>query len=113
MLTTRDLQQGIARMHDALAGLRDELNAADRQLGDVDTGMTIAALVSAWHAAAADLPADVGAALSALGRATRRASGSSLGGVLALGLTAAGKHASGKRTLGAADLAGALHAAAA
>jgi phosphoenolpyruvate---glycerone phosphotransferase subunit DhaL len=110
-LTSAALAAGIARMHANVGSLRDELNAADRELGDGDTGMTIADLVSAWHAAAAELPPDVGPALVALARATRRASGSSLAAVLAFGIGAAGKQAGTAHALDRSALAAALNAA--
>jgi dihydroxyacetone kinase-like protein len=113
MLTTADLAEAITDMHERIAWLRDDLNAADRQLGDGDTGMTIAQLVGAWHHALPELPAVAGAALTVLGRATRRASGSSLGAVLAIGLTAAGKHAGSAEALDRAGIAGAVEQAAA
>jgi len=108
-LTGADLHAGIARMHARSEPLRDALDAADRVLGDGDTGMTVAAVVAAW----ATVPAseDVGAMLEALGRAGRRASGSSLGAVLATALVAAGKQSAGQARLDAAAAAAALTAA--
>lgn len=113
MLTSADIVQAVERMHRSIASIRDELNAADRHLGDGDTGMTIAQLVAAWLGACADLPADVGAALMTLGRETRRATGSSLGSVLAIGLSSAGKKASGQEGIDRAGVIGLLAVAAA
>jgi dihydroxyacetone kinase-like protein len=78
-------------MHANLDSIRDELNAADRAVGDGDTGMTVASVVTAWNAALANDYGDVGAMLQQLGRETRRATGSSLGSVLGIGLSAAGR----------------------
>lgn len=85
---------GVQRIHAGIAGIRDTLNAADRRFGDGDTGMTIEQIVIAWQAIQpADVP-NIGAALTALGREASRASGSSLGSVLAMGFRAAGRAAS-------------------
>jgi hypothetical protein len=100
-------------MQAAVAPIRDELNAADRELGDGDTGMTVEELVTAWSSAAPDLPEDVGEALRKLAQATRRASGSSLASVAAMALGAAGKAAAGRVALDGPGLAAALDAAAA
>ena len=90
-LSVADVDAGVRRVHAQVEPLRDTLNAADRALGDGDTGMTIANVVTAW-VTALEAPADgVGARLVQLGRETRRASGSSLGSVMAIGLSAAGK----------------------
>lgn len=107
-LTGPAVHAGIARMHAQAESLRDALNAADRILGDGDTGMTVAAVVEAW----ATVPAadDAGAMLEALGRAGRRATGSSLGAVLATALVAAGKAATGRTTLDASAIAASLTA---
>ena len=78
-------------MHASVAAIRDELNAADRIMGDGDTGMTVASVVDAWHAALDGEHADAGTMLRELGRETRRATGSSLGSVMGIGLSAAGK----------------------
>jgi len=90
-LTPTVIADAVRRIAEHIAAIRDELNAADRALGDGDTGMTIAAVVSAWITALQAPAADVGATLSQLGRETRRATGSSLGSVMGIGLTAAGK----------------------
>jgi dihydroxyacetone kinase-like protein len=112
VLTQAALAQGLAGMQARCAEIRDALNAADRQLGDGDTGMTVAAIVTACHAAAAQLPVDIGSALVQLGREASRASGSSLAAVLAMGLSAAGRCARGKVSAGREDVLGMLQAAA-
>jgi len=100
-------------MSAAIAPIRETLNAADRDLGDGDTGMTVEQIVAVWQGAAAELPeGDVGEALRMLGRATRRASGSSLAAVVAIGLAAASKRAAAEPVLDRAALAEALEAAA-
>jgi phosphoenolpyruvate---glycerone phosphotransferase subunit DhaL len=89
--TTAGIADAVRRMHASLDAIRDELNAADRVMGDGDTGMTVASVVTAWHAALSSEYGDVGAMLQALGRETRRATGSSLGSVMGIGLSAAGR----------------------
>lgn len=93
--TATAIAEAVRRMHAHLDAIREELNAADRVMGDGDTGMTVASVVSAWHSALeVDRPDDVGALLQQLGRETRRATGSSLGSVLGIGLSAAGRSGS-------------------
>jgi len=111
MLTTAQLGRAIAAIDARIAAIRDELNAADRHLGDGDTGMTVAQVVAGWSAVAADLPADVGAALLALGRETSRSTGSSLGSVFAMALSAAGRAVRGREDLSRGDIVAALAAA--
>jgi hypothetical protein len=89
--TTAGIAEAVRRMHASLGTIRDELNAADRVLGDGDTGMTVASVVETWHAALANEYQDVGTMLRELGRETRRATGSSLGSVMGIGLSAAGR----------------------
>lgn len=111
-LTPAGIAAAVRRMHAHSDAIRDELNAADRLLGDGDTGMTVASVIAAW-AGAVDAPYDsVGALLQQLGRETRRASGSSLGGVLAIGLIAAGKDAATRERTDRAAVVSLLAAAA-
>jgi len=90
-LTTADIAAAVRRMHACSDAMRDDLNAADRVLGDGDTGMTVASILGAWALAIQTPSSDVGTMLQQLGRETRRATGSSLGSVMAIGLIAAGK----------------------
>jgi hypothetical protein len=112
VLTTQDIAAGVASITADIAPIRDALNAADRRLGDGDTGMTIEQVVNAWGGFAPDTMADVGEALVALGRQTARATGSSLGSVLAIGLGAAGRAVRGQVSLDRAGIVTALAAAA-
>ena len=112
MLAPADIARAVTGIDAGIAPIRDALNAADRVLGDGDTGMTVAQVIAAWRAASDALPADVGEALVLLGRETGRASGSSLGAVLATGLSAAGRSVRGKTVLDPADIAPMLAAAA-
>jgi hypothetical protein len=112
VLTAQELASGVARMAAGIAPIRDALNAADRRFGDGDTGMTIEQVVNAWSAVALDAMPDVGEALLALGRQTARATGSSLGSVLAIGLGAAGRAVRGQPAIDRAGMVTALSAAA-
>jgi dihydroxyacetone kinase-like protein len=100
MLTSADISTAIVRIHAGIAAIRDQLNAADRVLGDGDTGMTIEQVVCAWHAISQNLPQQIGETLSLLGNATMQASGSSLGAVLSTGLSAAGRSIRGQGKVG-------------
>jgi dihydroxyacetone kinase len=111
MLDNDVLAEALASIATRVDAMRDALNAADRSLGDGDTGMTIAGIVGAWQAASLRDAADVGAAIMALGRAAASATGSSLGSVIATGLRAAGRDAAGRATLDRAGLVAALDAA--
>jgi hypothetical protein len=105
-LTTDCIADAVRRIHGGIDAIRDELNAADRVMGDGDTGMTVASVVTAWNGALADDYPNVAAMLQRLGRETRRATGSSLGAVMATGLGAAAK-AGGASPTGMLDAAGA------
>lgn len=113
MLTAAALAASIGRIAAHLEDLRDRLNDADSKLGDGDTGMTVARMFEAVQATAAELPADVGAALLQCGRACSRASGSSLGAVVAMALSAAGRATRGHEAVDRAGQAAMLAAAAA
>jgi dihydroxyacetone kinase-like protein len=111
VITAESLRHAIERVHAAAAAIRDTLNAADRRLGDGDTGMTIEQVVSAWQALEREGAQDIGGAIVDLGRATARATGSSLGSVLAIGLSAAGRAVRGRAALDRAGMVTALAAA--
>ena len=92
MLTTPGLVRAIEGVAAQLAPIRDRLNEADSRLGDGDTGMTVSRMVEAVRAISAELPpADLGEALVQCGRACSKATGSSLGAVIAMALGAAGR----------------------
>lgn len=111
MLTVAKIAHAVTSMDADIAAIRDELNAADRSLGDGDTGMTVAQVVAAWSRAVPSLPPDVGAALLSMGIETSRATGSSLGAVLAIFLSAAGRSVRGKQSLSRSDIVMALSTA--
>jgi dihydroxyacetone kinase-like protein len=111
VLTSPNLARALRQIAPSMDAMRDQLNAADRELGDGDTGMTVADIVAAWTAASERLPQDVGEALTLLGRAAGRATGSSLGAVTAVALTAGGKATRGLNALDREALVVALAAA--
>jgi dihydroxyacetone kinase len=113
MLTTAALVASIGRIAGTLQEIRDRLNDADSRLGDGDTGMTVARMIEALQAGAAELPPDVGAALVQCGRACSRATGSSFGAVVAMALSAAGRATRGQEAVDRAGQAAMLAAAAA
>jgi dihydroxyacetone kinase len=110
MLTSSDIVHAIAAIDAGIAPIRDELNAADRMFGDGDTGMTIASVAASWKAVG-DLPTDVGAAFVTLGREAGRATGSTLGSVLAIAFSAAGRVVRGRELVDRAGLVAMLTAA--
>jgi dihydroxyacetone kinase len=111
MLDVDAIADALARIGTRVDAMRDALNAADRNLGDGDTGMTLAGIVGAWQAASLRDAGDVGAAIVTLGRAAAAATGSSLGSVIAIGLRAAGREAAGRAVLDRAGLVASLDAA--
>src|SRR6185503_8258324 len=111
MLDVDAIVAALARIGTRVDAMRDALNAADRNLGDGDTGMTLAGIVGAWQAASLRDAGDVGAAIVSLGRAAAAATGSSLGSVIAIGLRAAGREAAGRAVLDRAGLVASLDAA--
>ena len=111
MLTVAKIVDAVTSIEADITAIRDELNAADRSIGDGDTGMTVAQVVAAWSRITNELPPDVGAALLTLGRETSRASGSSLASVLAIFFSGAGRSVIGKQALSRSDIVIALSAA--
>lgn len=97
-LDTETLAAALARCCDALDAATDELNTLDAQLGDGDLGVTLARCAAHLRTVLAQPLADApGPLLKAAGQACAKASGSSFGTLLAVGLLAAGR-AAGDRT---------------
>jgi dihydroxyacetone kinase-like protein len=90
MIDVASMRAALARMHAGIGPIRDALNAADRELGDGDTGMTVEQLVDVGRPVAPSLPDDVGEALRRLGRNAAWSS------VAAIALAAAGKAITGR-----------------
>lgn len=90
-ITVQTLRAAVDRSQARIPWIEGPLNAADAVLGDGDTGSMLARVIG--NMAATDWAAihDLGAAFTALARATLSATGSSLGTLLATGLLAMGK----------------------
>lgn len=78
-ITVQTLRDAVARSHARMARLEDPLNAADALLGDGDTGSMLARVIEKMAATDLSATSDVGAAFTALARATMSATASSLG----------------------------------
>lgn len=97
-ITVETLARTAQRASARMATLEAELNAADSLLGDGDTGVMLARVLS--RLAETDLSAsqDLGQAFQAFARTAAGATGSSLGTLLATALLTIGKAAKGTET---------------
>jgi dihydroxyacetone kinase-like protein len=93
-LTAHDLRAAIGRLTVAMDAAFDELNAADRALGDGDLGVTMRRGSAAMAELA--LPDDLGMALMQCAQAFTKVSGSSFGTLMATGLMAMAKALKGR-----------------
>lgn len=102
-VTVAALSKAVADAQAAMAGLEQELNAADAKLGDGDTGTMLARVIAKM----AEQPLsgdDVGAALGTLARATASATGSSLGTLFATALLTISRGCKGETEVAVARL---------
>lgn len=107
---TTDLSAAIARLSVQLPELEQDLNRADAKLGDGDTGTMLARVISAL--ASVTPPAnDIGGALSAYGRATAMATGSSLGTLIATAFLTAAKATKGRESVAWSEISALLESA--
>lgn len=95
-ITVQTLRDAVARSHSRITRLEDQLNAADALLGDGDTGSMLARVMEKMAATDLTVTTDVGAAFTALARATMAATGSSLGTLLATALLTFAKSTKGR-----------------
>jgi dihydroxyacetone kinase len=95
-ITVQTLRDAVAHSHTRIARLEDQLNAADALLGDGDTGSMLARVIEKMATTDLTANSDVGAAFSALARATMSATGSSLGTLLATALLTFAKATKGR-----------------
>jgi dihydroxyacetone kinase len=107
----RALSLAVSRAQGRMATLAQELNTADSQLGDGDTGVMLARVIDAMARIDYAAQTDVGAALSLMARNTAGATGSSLGTLIATGLLAASKRLKGERAIAVVDLGGHISSA--
>jgi dihydroxyacetone kinase len=105
-ITVQTLRDAVARSHARMARLEDPLNAADALLGDGDTGSMLARVIEKMAATDLTATSDVGAAFSALARATMSATGSSLGTLLATALLTFAKATKGRSDIPWSELSG-------
>lgn len=106
-----DISAAIARAKARMATLEQDLNAADSQLGDGDTGGMLARVIDRLSEEKLDGVQDVGAAFSALARAAVSATGSSLGTLLATALMTMSKATRGRADVPWSELGDLLAAA--
>ena len=111
MLTAASLARAAARARAAMPALEQELNAADAELGDGDTGGMLARVIDRLAMVPADDAGDLGRAFAAYAQAAMSATGSSLGTLFATGLMAFAQRAKGRSGLAPADFGPALAAA--
>ena len=95
-ITVQTLRDAVARSQARVVRLEDPLNAADALLGDGDTGSMLARVIEKMAATDLSATSDVGAAFTALARATMSATGSSLGTLLATALLTFAKSTKGR-----------------
>lgn len=103
MIGASALQGAVSRSRAALAELEQELNAADAQLGDGDTGGMLSRVVERLASVEATDWDDLGKTFGAYAQAAATATGSSLGTLFATALLSFGKATKGKTTLAAAE----------
>lgn len=105
-ITVQTLRDAVARSHERMERLEDQLNAADALLGDGDTGSMLARVLEKMAATDLTATSDVGAAFNALARATMSATGSSLGTLLASALLTFAKATQGRGEIPWSELSG-------
>lgn len=110
-LTVETLRAAAARLADAMAASKDELNRLDGELGDGDLGVTLANGFRSVQEQAGDLPDDLGMALMKCAQALTKHSGSSYSTLLATGFMAAAKEARGSTSIPWSDVAALLQSA--
>lgn len=98
-ITVRTLGHAVGAANARMVTLEGELNAADSQLGDGDTGVMLARVLGRFAETEIEASADLGAAFQSLARAAAAATGSSLGTLFATALLAVGKRTKGTERL--------------
>jgi len=110
-ITVQTLRDAVARSHERIARLEDQLNAADAVLGDGDTGSMLARVIEKMAATDLSATSDVGVAFNALARGTMSATGSSLGTLLATALLTFAKSTKGRSEIPWVELSGLIEQA--
>nr|WP_278434451.1 dihydroxyacetone kinase subunit L [Brucella anthropi] len=110
-ITVRTIQNAAAIANARMMTLEEELNLADSQLGDGDTGVMLARVLGKFVETEISTSPDVGGALQTLARATAAATGSSLGTLFMTALLAIGKKTKGMESVPWSDLSDLLQTA--
>ncbi len=108
-ITSNDLKSALSRIAAYSKNKRDELCAADAQLGDGDLGITVSEGFDAC--AALDLPEDIGKAFYEMAKRFQSVSSSSFGTLVATGLMAAAKEVKGRTSFDSSEIASLLSVA--
>lgn len=98
-LTAHTLRHAVAKAAESARRAEDELNAADRKLGDGDTGIMLRRLFEKLSAAASSDQDDIGAVFQSLGAASASATGSSLGTLVTVAMLTLAKETRGRSEL--------------
>lgn len=107
----QEIAAAIASVKARMATLEQDLNAADSQLGDGDTGGMLARVVDRLSEENLSAVDDVGAAFSTLARAAASSTGSSLGTLLATALMTMSRSTKGRNEVPWSELGDLLGAA--
>ncbi len=110
-ITVETLKNAIMQANARMQTLEEELNAADSRLGDGDTGVMLARVLTRFKETDLGNEADVGAALQSLARAAASATGSSLGTLFATALLTIGKKTKGRQAIQWSELSALLQSA--
>src|SRR5690606_23477040 len=97
-LNSNNLKAALETISAHLPEIEHELNSADSQLGDGDTGVMLSRVIKALNAAEIN-PDDLGASFTSYARATASATGSSLGTLIAIALTTFAKATKGRQEI--------------
>ena len=103
-ISIETIGRAVQATHSAMAGLEQELNAADAKLGDGDTGGMLARVIGKMVEIDLSTATDAGTALTMLARAATLATGSSLGTLFATGLLTVGRRAKGQPAIAIGEL---------
>lgn len=110
-ITVSTIRNAVEIANARMATLEEELNSADSQLGDGDTGVMLARVLGKFAETDISTSPDVGGALQTLARAAAAATGSSLGTLFMTALLAIGKKTKGMESVPWSDLSGHLQTA--
>ncbi|CAH1652684.1 dihydroxyacetone kinase subunit L [Chelatococcus asaccharovorans] len=110
-ITVHTIRNAVEIANTRMATLEEELNRADSQLGDGDTGVMLSRVLGKFSETDISTSPDVGGALQMLARAAAATTGSSLGTLFMTALLAIGKKTKGMASVPWSDLSDLLQAA--